>query len=155
MCTFKAYGLEITLLDIQTPSLTSREHLLKFSGPSTKGDLQNSPYHIRSINVHIQSLHACQHTSTYSNPRSVLQQAFPEIFRPLNQRRPLEQSVHVGSSNVHTQSLHAGEHTSRESKPCSDVQEASSECFRSFFQRRPLEESVQIRSYVHTQSIHV
>ena len=42
MCTFKAYLLESTLLEIQNPALTSRKHHLKLSGKSTIGDLQNS-----------------------------------------------------------------------------------------------------------------
>ena len=39
MGTLKAYVLEITLTEIQIPALTSRKHLLNFSGHSTKGDL--------------------------------------------------------------------------------------------------------------------
>ena len=34
--------LESTLLEIQNPALTSRKHILKVSGHSTKGDLKNS-----------------------------------------------------------------------------------------------------------------
>ena len=42
MCIFKAYMLESKLLKIINPALTSRKHILKVSGHSTKGDLKNS-----------------------------------------------------------------------------------------------------------------
>ena len=41
MCPFKAYMLKNTLLDILIPALTSRKHILKFSGHSSKGYLKN------------------------------------------------------------------------------------------------------------------
>ena len=34
--------LESTLVDILNPALTSKKHILKFSGHSIKGDLKNS-----------------------------------------------------------------------------------------------------------------
>ena len=43
MCTFKAYVLESTFLEIQIIVLPDREHLLKVSGHSTKEDQWNSP----------------------------------------------------------------------------------------------------------------
>ena len=42
MCTFKAYVLESTLLDIPNPTLIFRKHMMKVSGHSTKRDLGNS-----------------------------------------------------------------------------------------------------------------
>ena len=39
MCTFKAYVLENTFLEIQNIDLLYREHFLKVSGHLTKGGL--------------------------------------------------------------------------------------------------------------------
>ena len=123
---------------VLNPDLTSRKHILKVSGPSTKGDLYNSPctLDILNSNLHIQSLHAWEHTSIYSKPWFNVQEAYHESFRSFYQRSPLEKSVHVRYSNVHIESLLAWEHTSRYSKPCFILQEASPESFMSFYQMR-------------------
>ena len=121
MCTFKAYVLESTLLEIQNPALTSRNHLLKFLVYSTKGDLSNSTCTLDYLMCTFKAYMLESTLLRDSKPCSDLKKASPESFRSFYQRRPLEYSMHIISSNVHIQSLRAWEHTFRDSKPCSYV----------------------------------
>ena len=93
MCTFKAYVPESTLLDILNPVLTSRKHLLKVSGHSTKGDLLNNPNTPDLVMCILEPL--CLYA--YTRKTLATMPTYPRVpvgsFKVISGRRALSKSV--------------------------------------------------------------